>query len=230
MAVLAAAGVGTACRDAASDPLALVLGAETHGALALGTELPRLPDLAVRAGVSGGMREALDLWTVSWEEEPVRGRELRTEAYRQASPELAEVLGTEEARRVAAELRLALDAVAVLDADALGPAMLAEVSRARDLHARAARSLDTGDVAGAFGRTLEASDALRAIAPPTVARMLLSRAAAALEKRGDSLPVAERERAERLVDGAEKAIARAEWARAIQRAFYACQLLGLSGR
>lgn len=230
-AVVLAALLMAGCRDAASDPLAALVAGETRGALALRTELPALPDLAVRGGIEDRVAAALELWETSWDGDPVRGRALRGEAYRRAAPELADALGPGEARRMLDDMGLALGAVATLEEGALEPELGAEVARARTLHDRARGALAEGDVPGAFALEMEASDALRAVAPPVVANSLLIRAESALEVDADTaLSAEDRERARRLVDGARRAAEAEDWSRAIRRAFYASQLLGLPGR
>ena len=219
------------CRDAPGDPLAALVAPETQGALALRAELPALPDLAVRGGVEERVEEALELWELSWTGDPAESRELRAEAYRRAAPEVADALGREEARRMLDDMGLALSAVATLDEAALEADLRAEVARARTLHRKAERALDAGDLAGTFALEMEAADALRAIAPPVVANSLLIRAEAALEADADTaLSEEDRERVERMVEGARRAADAEEWSRAIRRAFYASQLLGLPGR
>lgn len=215
------------CRDAARDPVAALVAGETRGALALRAELPALPDLAVRGGVEDGVADAVELWHVSWDGNPTEGRELRAEAYRRAAPALADALGPAEARRMMDDVGLALGAVGTLDREALGP-LDAEVARARTLHDRAEHSLTAGDLARAFHLEMEASDALRAVAPPVVARSLLIRAEAAMaDGAAAALAAEDRERAHRLVEGARRAAQAGDWSRAIRRAFYASQLLGL---
>lgn len=219
-----------ACRDASVDPLAAIVASETRSTLALRPELPALPDLATRAGIDGSAAGAVELWNTSWQDDGSEALELRAEAYRRIAPELGKVLGREEARRVVADLGVALDAVGTLDPDSLGPGLQVEVDRARALHRQAEGSLAADDLTGTFALTLEASDALRSVAPPAVARSLLARARRALDEPDGPVDAMEQERALRLVEGAERALADEDWSLAVRRAFYACQLLGFSGR
>ena len=224
------AASGTACRDASVDPMAAIVAPETRGTLALRPELPSLPGLATRAGIDPSADGAVGLWTLSWNDDGTEARELRAEAYRRIAPELGDALGREEARRAVADLGVALEAVGTLAPDSLTPSLRAEVDRATSLYRRAEGSLEDDDLSSTFALTLEASDALRSVAPPAVARSLLARAHRALDEPDGPLADDDRARVERLMEGAEQAVERGEWALAVRRAFYACQLLGLSGR
>jgi hypothetical protein len=221
-----AATVLMGCRDAEGNPVALILPDEAGGALALDAELPTLPDLAAQAGVTVELRRAVDLWEASWTTaDAVEGPGLRAEAYRSAAPELARVLGLTEARRLSTTLQAALTAISSAGAVSPDPWIASEVERAGELHVRVQAALEDGDVAMALSYAMEASDALRRFSPSRAVETFLAKADTELTAGDDALSDADRARAIRLVEGARSAIAEGDWHRAIQRAYYASQLL-----
>jgi|GEM_PF-1771405 len=219
------AGILVGCQDAEGDPVALLLPEDVGGVLALGAELPSLPDLAARAGVTPEMRRAVDLWEASWTADPAEGPGLRSEAYRSAAPELARVLGPTEATRMSTALEAAVAAISSVGSISSDPRISTEVRRARQLRGRVDRALEDGDIATALVHGMEASDALRRFSPSQAVEAYLAKARTALAVAGDSLSEADRDRATRLLEGAESAVAQRDWPRAVQRAYYASQLL-----
>jgi hypothetical protein len=206
--------------------MAVILTEESRGTLALGPELPALPDLASRAGMDGTLASAVELWTSSWSEDD--GERLRERAYHGVAESLAATLGAETARGLLADVRVAVGAARTVG-DELDPALALQVERASAHHAEAQGAMARGRLAEAYVSGLAAADALRAVTPQSVAGALVGRAGTHLaDIPADSLDPVVRERAERLVRGARVALEGEDWARAVRRAYYACQLLGLS--
>lgn len=223
----------SACQDASQDPMAVIVTEETRSTLLVHSELPSLPDLAARAGVESRMTGAMDAWMGSWErEDPEEARRLRSDAYGSAAGPLSERLGAEGVRAAHADLGRALQGIRSLDGGALETDMRARIQRAADLHERASEALQADARSEALARTMEGADLLREMAPESVARLLIARAEGALEVRsgemnGDDVEV---ERGTRLLDGARLALEDGDAHRALQRAFYACQLLNVLPR
>lgn len=227
-----------ACQDASQDPMAVIVTEETRSTLLVHSELPALPDLAARTGLESRVTGAMDAWMGSWErEDPEEARGLRSDAYGSAAPLLAKRLGEEGVGSAHADLGRALEGIRTLEGEALEPDMRPRIERARELHARAAEALQ-GDARGeALALTMEGADLLREMAPESVARLLIARAERALEVRagelegdgmeGDGMEV---ERGTRLLEGARVALEGGDHHRALQRAFYACQLLNVLPR
>ena len=91
----------------------------------------------------------------------------------------------------------------------------------------ACRALDRGALQVGMRATLHGADLLRGVGPEGVARTLIARAEAGMEWAGSPADPLAIQRAERLLYGAWDAVAEAEFGIAIQRAYYACQLLGV---
>lgn len=219
------------CGDASSDPLAVMVAAETHGALAVAEELPALPDLTAQTLPEGVSDAALEQWKRSWElgEE---GEALRMDAYVATVPRLAPALGVRGVGAVLAPVVATVAAGEAMEAAQLPGFVVDGTRRGRTLVDEADRALAAGDVGRALLLTLEAADVLRALGPQEVARDLVSRAEEALGRIDPARPYSrlELERSRHLVTSAEAALDRNDYLRAIRRAFYACQLLGVELR
>lgn len=224
------------CRDAPTEPAALVVAAETEAALRVAASLPALPQLVERARSAGSLQpgeaeavaEACALWA---EADSMRNAgaaaALRRRSYALAAPVLARSLGSagltevEEGLRQWIELAsTALDGVSV-------PGVADALNTARALLARAARA---DDPVRAAELLLEAGDRLRETTPTAVARRLIRHVEHALtttEAPDDRAGLVARRRAERLLRGARQALSDGDPVLAIRRAYYARQLLGL---
>lgn len=240
---LAAAGgcllvvtAATACQDAASDPLALVMTQETRGALSLDVALPSLPELATRNhGGDGGssmpprVDEWIGAWQASWLAPEPEARELRESVYAEVVPSLVRTLGPQGLRATVDDVRHAVDVVAGAEVAGLPTAYQEHVTEARSRAYDAVRHLDAGRDREALRSALVAGDLLRSVSPGTVAETLVERA----EEGHGRIPEVttysrrERDRIARLIRNARSAIEAGEYALAIQRAYYACRLLGL---
>ncbi|MGD2067248.1 MAG: hypothetical protein PVI57_01085 [Gemmatimonadota bacterium] len=222
----------SACHDAESDPTALLVTEESRPALLVDVDLPSLPDLIGRTGTLNRLSGAIDLWIGSWDEGADGSQALREEAYVRASGPLAEALGPAAVRDAHLRLGAALDATASLPAGEASPEMAARISEAERYRAVAAKALDDGRHADALVATLRGSDALRAVGPEGVARTLVARADRRLTvaRRSDDADRTWLERGDRLLRGARLALEDRQWSTALRRAYYACQVLGVSPR
>lgn len=222
----------SACHDADADPTAVLVTEESRPALLVDVELPSLPDLVGKTGTLERLAGAIDLWIGSWDEESAGSEALREEAYVRASGPLARALGPAAVRDAHLRLGAALDAAATLPADVTSPEMAARIAEAERYRDRAAKALDEGRHADALVGTLRGSDALRAVGPEGVARTLVARAERRLTvaRRSDDADRTSLERGDRLLRGARLALEDRQWSTALRRAYYACQVLGVSPR
>jgi hypothetical protein len=192
---------------------------ETVPTLALSRTLPELPELAVRVEDDGSLGDAVGWWERSWDLED--GEEIRVEVRSRAVPVLYRELGDPAVRDALASLAWLRE-----DPDFGGelPPVLAEpLEEARILAERGERALADGEGAEALGWALAASDRVRFVTTPAVARRMVARGDALMDaarREGQDL-----DRARHLLNGARRSLVEGEWAVAVQRAFYACQVL-----
>jgi hypothetical protein len=222
---LAALALGAAaCHDAPTDPLATLVTPETAPALAVEAILPTLPELAARTGTEARLSEPVMDWVGSWND-PEGGEALRRTAVERAAPVLAEALGPGGATQALAPLFQVARSLAALDPapPPLAP-MLAEVARGV---ANARDALDAGRPAVALREGLYAADRVRSASPEQVARALVARGEQALASLTDPArdPGPDQERGVQLLRRARQALDAGDYPRAVQRAFYGCQLL-----
>ncbi len=219
----------SACRDSGSDPAAVLVTEQTHSALALDAVLPSLPDLAARTQSEDRLADAVGSWMRSWQSDSAQGTALRTRAYADASGPLAGALGHDGVARTLEQVGAALDASGQVEPGQLPPSVMEQIAGARRLARDGRAALEAGRDASALEDALRASDEVREVGPQAVAMVLLSRAEAALADQADAPTLDEKSeaRSQRLVEGARSALREQDWSRAIQRAFYACQLLGV---
>lgn len=226
--MVACAGVmlAGACRDAPSDPLAALVATETAPAVAVPVELPSLGELAIRPDVRDELEPVLGAWVAGWEaEDPDLGRAARDEAIRQASPALREVLGS---GGVATSLQPLFDVARDLgEIDDVPSDLVPALQEVRSLVDDARAALDAGRFERALSTGLQASDRIRALGPRAVARTLISRADRAMVRAevGRILDPRSMARGERLLAGARRALEEGEVDLAIQRGYYAVQVL-----
>lgn len=225
-----------ACEDEVTEPDAIVLAEEAEAVLRSAAELPTLPDLIQRqppTGVAASDRSRLvlaraeEIWLeAAIEDDPGRAARRRRSAIALALPHLTERVEGTELKVIQDGLRgwmgMATGMLRHLD--------LPEVEEALD---DAARYLARADVAAARGDhgtavwlTLSAESRLLDTTPRVVARRLTRQAAAMLKTDpGDPLDDDVAIRTERLVAGAQQGLEEEDYLRAIQRAYYALQLL-----
>ena len=209
--------------------MATLVAAETHGALAMATDLPDLPELSRRSQDPEALAGAADLWTRSWDDGD-EGARMRQEAYTRAVPSIAAALGPSGVRGVLDPLLATIDAARAMDPSELPGFVTKGVERSAVLARDAETALDERDLGRALLLSLEAADGLRELGPEEVARELvfLAEEALAVGNGGaGSASSLDLERSRHLVKGAEEAMERNDFLRAIRRAFYACQLLGI---
>ena len=219
------------CRDVSPDGVATIVAPETRGALALPDHLPTVPELLDREGLSspGAVAEA-ESWRESWTMGGEEGAALRDRIYGSVALRLLphlDIAGVLElVRHNETSLAAAEAHRGVKTPEPIGQA----IEEARRLHDLSRETLHGGRGAEALELALRASDALRETHPGRVAAMLTTRALDALRRNGD-VPSYSKEklgRARRLAMGAEKALKDGDYPRAIRRAYYACQILGVN--
>lgn len=223
-----------ACGDASSDPTAVLMAEETRAALQVAGELPSLPDLVRIHGVrEGPALEGADRWVQSWGAPEGNGPGLRNQAYALAAPGLAAAMLAPAVTDFLRDVDEAVTAAESLGADrSLPDPVIGRIGAARRLVDDAHRAWERGEGSRAIRLGLGASDRLRSLAPERVVVRLLDRAREALRRnRGaDSYTAQELRRADRLIRGARAALDAGDLPRAVRRAFYACQVLGLTVR
>ncbi len=228
LAMVLCAVVLFGCDDSGSDPMATLVAAETHGALAMAEDLPSLPELTRRLDEPSRVAASAELWTRSWDEGD-EGDRMRMEAYMAAVPPLAARLGPTGVRGVLDPVQGTLAAARTMDETELPGFVIDGVAASDALAAEAETALDEGDLGRALLLAFEAADGLRKLGPEEVARDLVIRAEQAIGRDGEdrSYTDLELERSRHLLLSAAEAMGRNDYLRAIRRAFYACQLLGV---
>lgn len=225
-ALALALGALAGCRDAGSDPLAALVATETVPAVSVPVDLPSLGGLATRDEVREELAPVLAAWIGGWgEADAALGRAARDEAIRQATPALGEALGAGGVATTLAPLFAAeSDLVRI---ESVPTDLVAPIEEVRSLLADTRTALDAGRIERALTAGLQASDRIRELGPRAVARTLIARADRAL-MRGqvtDAVDARSLSRGERLLAGARRALDEGETELAIQRAYYAVQLL-----
>lgn len=243
--LLAATLMVAGCGDA-KDPVALVTTSHTAPALNLTTPLPTLPSLVMRALSLGGpgptpaRRETLLAGLGAWASadvvtDTVEAAQVRARAEAQVAGALADQLGP---RRVAVSLenldglvRSGLSGALKMSNSGYLVTLLRD-AESRLAQARAERA--AGDPAGALQDMMAAADILERATPGPIAHRLVADAERALSAApGTTTPAsapavrADRERAVRLLRGAQEALQAGNYDLAIRRAFYAGELLGV---
>ena len=135
--VLALCVVLGACEDAASDPLGVVVSAETQRALLLVLDRSGLPGLVSEAGRADELGEVSAQWEASWEMTLAQARAARAEVYGMAAPALADCLGLDALTVATDEVGDALEIIDGLTPDGLAPSIERRVERAATAHQRA---------------------------------------------------------------------------------------------
>lgn len=220
----------SACQDVESDPLALAVAPETHGAVLLSQELPSLPHLLSSQGLSDEGAAEVQAWWESWGLSETEGQRLRSRIYPLAAQRLLPVLGEEGLSGVLGQNEETLRAV-----ESVGPLFFPadpvrdRVTRARGLHQEALEAHERGEGEEALEYALQSVDALWELSPGQVADELVERASEAYRRIQDSSSYSQQEliRIRRLTLGAREALDDGDYPRAIRRAYYACQLLGV---
>jgi hypothetical protein len=233
----------------------VILTEETRSVLAAEASLPSLPRLAEGAPDGDALDAAVESWSESWDLPVQEGRQVRTRLSAEAAGPLARSIGPAAVSTAVRTVGETLDAASALRTEGLATGIVENLERAEVEHAEAVAALAAGREGEALGAALEAADLIREVGPESVTRLLLARAesrlealeavngkprtptvaeqvaAAALGEDGDAGdPDGEQidlERGRRLIRGAQLALEQGDFVRAIQRAYYACQVLGL---
>ncbi len=230
--VLLFAAGSLCCADSGDDAIASILAPETHGAVTFAVPLPNLPLLAGDLGVDETLQPVVAVWTDSWSLDPDEGRDVRRESYELAAPTLAGLMSEDEVRKRIDAVALGLGLSRGLLSEELPEGILTALDHAQRHHASALALLAAGDRENALIETLLAGDALQEASPEAVATLMVLRGDQALRraKGVGSYTDQELERADRLLRGAQYALAEGDPVKAIRRAFYACRLLSVELR
>ena len=213
---------------------------ETVPSLSLAGPLPELTELVPAEGSSGEVKDAVAAWAASWDDPD--GEAARVRARQTVAAHLAVVLderAVEEAFRPLLWME-----IEVGDLEALPAALVVPLERARRLTVESGEARRSGDLELSLEKGFEAADHYRSVTPEAVARSMVVRAERRIEEetalesdaatspeagdRDPALSVGEAavlERAGHLVGGARRALDGGDFPQAIQRAFYAVQVL-----
>jgi len=239
------------CQETLTQVDSRVIAPATRPALDLSGSLPRLADVVAPrggesesesegAGVPGiidagapASQEARDAvlarWEASWSHGTARGRRIREEIYRSGDFRALE-FDPAAVRSAVESMHSALAGIQLISGP-LPPRLTGALSEARRLVDSAERPGDGPLSKGSALEALRAADALREISPRAVALTVVESAEAALAADSTGGAAADsrtRTRARRLTAWARTAIETGDHARAIQRGYYACRLLGVS--
>ncbi|MEJ2679540.1 MAG: hypothetical protein P8174_10760 [Gemmatimonadota bacterium] len=227
-----------ACEDAVTDPDEVMVASEAAAVLRSAADLPTLPGiitetLADSAGLPDSARYTLhsadELWArAAVENDLVRAARWRSRAVSMAAPYLAVQLDSARLGDLRQQLREWIEMASGM----LKHFRLPEVEQALDDAAAQLARSEVAEVRGqhetAVWLALSAQSRLVDTTPRVVARRMSDMATAryrADTSRGVTFDERTRQRVERLVSGAREALDRQDYLRAIQRAYYANQLL-----
>ncbi|MGW8268665.1 MAG: hypothetical protein ACWGSQ_20030, partial [Longimicrobiales bacterium] len=219
----------SACEDLGNDPLATAVAPETHGAVLLTEGLPTLSDLLARHGLAEPAESYLDTWWRSWDLGFPEGQKVRATLYSPVSATLYPYLLEEGVAALLAENEKALKAARAVELLLVADAVEGAMRNAWRYHDQAVDALGRGLGELSLSLALRSADAVREVSPEQVARALLQQANDALRRNREVVPYSEEEliRIRRLTNGAAEALESGDYPRAIRRAYYACQLLGV---
>jgi len=210
----------------------MAVAPETHGAVAIVGGLPSVPELALAQGLEGeGQRDVVAWWN-SWTLSSVDGALVRQEVYPSVSARLFPLLNNRGVTQLLTRNDASLRTVRSLGKILATPGIESALIDALNFHDLAWSSLQEGDGEGALGFALQSADALRGVSPEQVASGLLKEAQESWRRNegSPSYSVEELTRIRRLTTGAREALEGGDYPRAIRRAYYACQLLGVDPR
>ncbi len=227
LSVAVLAGLSSACHESLTQVDSRVVAPSTRPALDIAAGLPRLTDLVADETRASG-HAVLARWDDSWNAAVNEGTRLRAEIYRSADTrDLAfDTTSVWSAIESVGATITEIEGVAL----ALPPDLSGQLAEARSLLAEAGSARRGGDVTAAVLWLLRSSDALRRTTPRMVALDLVEKAEGALAALGgaSSDPSSPgHARAQRLTEWARSAVETGDYEKAIQRAYYACRLLGV---
>jgi len=219
----------SAQKDIAQHPLEAV-APETFGAVALGEGLPSVPELVEAHGLQEEGSAEVETWEESWALESTDGAAVRAnQVYPGVVARLFPLLADPGVRELLLENEESFRSVkrmgVLLDNEKVEWAL----EEALRFHRDAFLALQEGDGKLALELALRSADALREVSPREVASDLLQQAEDLLGRKTDlgSYSSEEVARIRRLTSGAKEALAEGDYPRAIRRAYYACQLMGV---
>jgi hypothetical protein len=219
------------CRDVSPDGVATIVAPETRAALVLPDRLPTVPELLEREGLSSpGAAAEAETWRDSWTMGGEEGADLRDGIYGSLALRLLPHLDVAGVLEIVRRNETSLAAAEVHRGTSTPEPIGKAIEEARRLHDLSREALHGGRGEEALELALRASDALRETDPGRVAALLTTRALDAVRRNRDvpSYSKEKVDRARRLAMGAEKALEDGDYPRAIRRAYYACQILGVN--
>ena len=228
MAIVAVAlASSVACQESLTQADSGVVASALRPALKIARPLPRLPDIMAGTPPSPGTTQLLAKWEDSWNHGVAAGRLLREETYLAAG---SLGLGSDSvtARSAIKGVRAAVAEVRSHNLP-LSPHLNGALRETEQTLEKAERAGADGDWRTAGLKALRAADALRETSPRTVALSLVEAAEEVLgaPPGADDEEAADSARARRLVWWSRVAINAGGHELALQRAYYACLLLGV---
>jgi hypothetical protein len=213
------------CADVEDGPFSSGLTEEGSGALDLQTNLPSPEGWTTSLGIDG--LPGLEEWSASWDLDALPGRGRRESAYLDMVPVLLEHLESDVLDTGLTALEAALNEAEEIPPGDIPDRITVRLDLARDAQLRGALALENGDSSRALTELLRGTDALREVEPRQVATQLLSAAQEGMRRllATESYSEQTRERAQSLIRIARTALRDSDFARAIQSAYYATQLL-----
>lgn len=228
---IAALALLAACGDEVTDPDAFSDSAEAEAILRSAAALPALPAVIDRRGdpADHAARRALfraqELWAASLTDESPRARARRRLAVRYAAPALVDGLAPADWDEVDGGLRTWIATAESMLRHVRLPRVEARLTVARR---QLERAVDAPDEHARANALLLSGAELVETTPRFVARSLAAEAEDAVRSARSRAPDAEDPdlvRAERLKDWAARAVEEGDYLMAIQRAYYALQLV-----
>jgi len=207
----------------------MAVAGETHGAVLLTEGMPTLSDLITDYGLAGQEQQGLDAWWESWDLGPQEGPRARAPLYSAASHALFPYLMEEGVSDLLARNEESLKAAQAVELLLVSDAVDRAMERAWAYHHQAVEALGKGMGETALSFALRSADAVREVSPEHVASALIREAREAFRRNQGVVTYSEEEltRIRRLTSGAEEALELGDYPRAIRRAYYACQILGV---
>lgn len=230
MLALPLAALG-ACGDAITDPEGLIESAEAEAVMRSADALPLLPDLLDMAGDAGPRQRAMlqrarELWDAGTAGDDQRAAARRRLAVGYALPVLLEAVPGEEWTASRERIDAWLVTVSSMMQHLSLPPVEARIEAARH---QLSRSDDAVSERSRAYHLLLASSELVETTPRYVARTMVRDAERAVDRASeataDPLPATTLRRAERMKDWSAAAVEEGEYLLAIQRAYYAIQLV-----
>ena len=219
-----------ACRENLTQVDSGVVASALRPALKIAQPLPALADIVAAGQPAARETPLVEMWTQSWNHGVAAGRSLREEAYRAAGSLVLEIDSATAASAVGAVRAALAEARSFNGPPSLPPHLSRALGEAERLLEEAGKAGSGADWSNSAVRAVMAADLLRETSPRTVALTLVEEADAVLGPPPggeDHKEPLDRARARRLALWARLAINAGGHELAIQRAYYACLLLGV---